>query len=131
MKKIKFCTLLGCSSYNNNIFSEHIGAIRIYVLFAFRWKYLKHFSSHPETKLEKLESCDSNRVLDMDFDQYVSKFPYVESFSVDSPKDINRVEKSIINDKYWGAYYEKVANITFSKNKKLREILNYHFTDVI
>ena len=24
----------------------------------------------------------------------------------------------------------KVANITFSKNKKLREILNYHFTDV-
>ena len=90
--------------YNNNIFSEHIGAIRIYGLFAFRWKYLKLFSSHPETKLEKLESCDSNRVLDMDFDQYVSKFPYVESFSVDSPKDINRVEKSIINDKYWGAY---------------------------
>ena len=85
-------------------FSAKIGAKRIYGLFSFKWKYLKKFSKHPETRLEKLEACDSNRVLDMDFSQYVADYPYVDSFSVDSPSDIQKVESFIINDKYWGKY---------------------------
>ena len=90
--------------YNGNNFSINLGAKRIYGLFAFKWKYLKQFSNHPETYLEKMESCDSNRVLDMDFAQYIAPFPYVNSFSVDNLNDIHLVENSIINDKYWGKY---------------------------
>jgi 3-deoxy-manno-octulosonate cytidylyltransferase (CMP-KDO synthetase) len=90
--------------YNGNNFSPNLGAKRIYGLFAFKWKYLKQFSNHPETYLEKMESCDSNRILDMDFAQYIAPFPYVNSFSVDNLNDIHLVENSIINDKYWGKY---------------------------
>jgi 3-deoxy-manno-octulosonate cytidylyltransferase (CMP-KDO synthetase) len=90
--------------YNNNKFSKELGARRIYGLFAFRWKYLKQFSAHPETRLEKLESCDSNRTLDMDFRQYVAPYPFVRSYSVDNMSDIKIVESYIREDKYWGKY---------------------------
>lgn len=90
--------------YNNNKFSKELGARRIYGLFAFRWKYLKQFSAHPETRLEKLESCDSNRTLDMDFRQYVAPYPFVRSYSVDNLSDIKVVESYIKEDKYWGKY---------------------------
>ena len=90
--------------YNNNKFSLELKARRIYGLFAFRWKYLKQFSAHPETRLEKLESCDSNRTLDMDFRQYVAPYPFVRSYSVDNVNDINIVEAYIREDKYWGKY---------------------------
>ena len=90
--------------YNNNKFSKELGSRRIYGLFAFRWKYLKQFSAHPETRLEKVESCDSNRTLDMDFRQYVAPYPFVRSYSVDNMSDINIVESYIREDKYWGKY---------------------------
>ena len=90
--------------YNNNKFSIEMDARRIYGLFAFKWKYLKQFSAHPETRLEKLESCDSNRVFDMDFSQYIAKYPYIKSYSVDNVKDIALVEANIRADKYWGQY---------------------------
>ena len=90
--------------YNNNKFSIELNARRIYGLFAFRWKYLKQFSAHPETRLEKLESCDSNRTLDMNFRQYVAPYPFVRSYSVDNANDINIVEAFIREDKYWGKY---------------------------
>jgi 3-deoxy-manno-octulosonate cytidylyltransferase (CMP-KDO synthetase) len=90
--------------YNNNKFSKELGARRIYGLFAFRWKYLKQFSAHPETRLEKLESCDSNRTLDMDFRQYVAPYPFVRSYSVDNMSDIKIVESYIREDKYWNKY---------------------------
>lgn len=90
--------------YSGNKFSKEIKAKRIYGLFAFKWKYLKMFSEHPETRLEKLESCDSNRILDMNFTQYIAPFPYIPSFSVDNIEDIKIVESNIKNDKYWGKY---------------------------
>lgn len=90
--------------YNNNKFSKELGSRRIYGLFAFRWKYLKQFSTHPETRLEKVESCDSNRTLDMDFRQYVAPYPFVRSYSVDNMSDIKIVESYIREDKYWGKY---------------------------
>lgn len=90
--------------FSGNIFSKEINAKRIYGLFAFKWKYLKMFSEHPETKLEKLESCDSNRILDMNFSQYIAPFPYIPSYSVDNVDDIKIVEANILNDKYWGKY---------------------------
>ena len=79
-------------------------ARRIYGIFAFRWKYLKAFTNHDETRLELLEACDSNRILDMSFRQYIAPYPYVESFSVDSPSDIELVEKHMIVDNFWSLY---------------------------
>ena len=90
--------------YNNNQFNKNMDARRIYGLFAFKWSYLKLFTNHKETRLEKLESCDSNRTLDMDFRQYIAPYPFVRSYSVDSPKDISIVEKNILDDKYWRKY---------------------------
>ena len=90
--------------YNKNTFSGELEAKRIYGLFAFRWKYLKQFSNHNQTYLEQTEACDSNRILDMNFRQYIAPYPYVKSYSVDSPSDVLLVESHIINDKYWGKY---------------------------
>jgi len=53
--------------YCKGEFGADLGARRIYGIFAFRWKYLQMFTEHPETRLEQLEACDSNRILDMGF----------------------------------------------------------------
>lgn len=90
--------------YCKGAFSPALMARRIYGIFAFRWQYLKAFSAHAETRLEQLEACDSNRILDMRFRQYIAPYPYVESFSVDSPQDIELVERHMAADKYWALY---------------------------
>ena len=79
-------------------------ARRIYGIFAFRWQYLKAFTTHAETRLEQLEACDSNRILDMKFRQYIAPYPYVKSFSVDSLDDLKLVEDHMAADDYWGRY---------------------------
>ena len=90
--------------YCKGVFSEELEARRIYGIFAFRWRYLKEFTEHSETRLEQLEACDSNRILDMQFRQYIAPYKNVKSFSVDSPKDINLVENEIKTDGYWNLY---------------------------
>lgn len=90
--------------YCKGPFTEALGARRIYGIFAFRWKYLKSFTEKEETRLEMLEACDSNRILDMDFRQQVAPYPYQPSFSVDSPKDITLVEQHMKKDELWGKY---------------------------
>lgn len=79
-------------------------ARRIYGIFAFRSRYLKAFTEHKETRLEQLEACDSNRILDMPFRQHIAPYPYVASFSVDSPSDIGFVEEHMVSDEYWEMY---------------------------
>ena len=90
--------------YCKGDFSEELKARRIYGIFAFRWKYLKAFTEHDETRLEILEACDSNRILDMSFKQYIAPYPSIKSFSVDSPEDISLVEKYILDDELTGLY---------------------------
>jgi 3-deoxy-manno-octulosonate cytidylyltransferase (CMP-KDO synthetase) len=90
--------------YCKGPFSAALGARRIYGIFAFRWQYLKVFTAHSETRLEKLESCDSNRILDMPFRQYIAPYPSIKSFSVDSPGDIRIVEEHMTSDEYWHSY---------------------------
>ena len=85
-------------------FSEALLARRIYGILAFRWKYLRAFTAHPETRLERLEACDSNRILDMPFSQYIAPYPHAQSFSVDSPSDIGLVEAHMGSDEYWQMY---------------------------
>jgi 3-deoxy-manno-octulosonate cytidylyltransferase (CMP-KDO synthetase) len=90
--------------YCKGEFSSALMARRIYGIFAFRWKYLKAFTEHEETRLEKLEACDSNRILDMPFRQYIAPYPDIPSYSVDSPSDIELVEKHMVSDEYWSLY---------------------------
>ncbi len=90
--------------YARRPFSLELGARRIYGIFAFRWKYLRAFTEHPETRLEQLEACDSNRILDMPFSQYIASYPSLASFSVDSPPDIALVEAHMADDEYWHRY---------------------------
>lgn len=90
--------------YCKSKFSPALMARRIYGIFAFRWQYLKAFTAHPETRLEKLEACDSNRILDMPFRQYIAPYPYAKSFSVDSLDDLKLVEKHMAADEYWALY---------------------------
>ena len=90
--------------YCKGPFSPALMARRIYGIFAFRWQYLKAFTAHAQTRLEKLEACDSNRILDMSFHQYIAPYPYIESFSVDSPDDVKLVEKHMASDEIWALY---------------------------
>ncbi len=90
--------------YCKGKFSPELNARRIYGIFAFRWKYLKAFTEHPETRLEKVEACDSNRILDMPFSQFIAPYPHLKSFSVDSPGDIALVEQHMTADEYWSRY---------------------------
>ncbi len=62
------------------------------------------FTEHPETRLEQLEACDSNRILDMPFRQHIAPYPNFPSYSVDSPSDIALVEKYMQGDELWGSY---------------------------
>jgi len=90
--------------YSKEKFSPDLMAFRIYGIFSFRWKYLRAFTAHPETRLERLEACDSNRILDMPFRQCIAPYPYLPSFSVDSPSDILIVEAHMSSDEYWHIY---------------------------
>jgi len=85
-------------------FTPELGARRIYGIFAFRWHFLDTFTHMPESRLELIESCDSNRICDNDLRQKVAPYPYVPSFSVDSPSDTKLVEAHIRKDDLWGKY---------------------------
>lgn len=74
-------------------FSIKLDLRRIGGIFAFEYKYLRLFIKKAETRLEKLESCDSNRILDMSFDQYVAKVNIKYSQSVDTLNDLKIVER--------------------------------------
>lgn len=85
-------------------FSPEIGARRIHGILAFRWRLLQLFTSLEATPLEILEACDSNRLCGSGLKQRVAPYPYVPSFSVDSPGDIALVERAMREDPFWGKY---------------------------
>lgn len=81
-----------------------VGARRIGGIFAFRWHFLKTFTSLPESPLEKIESCDSNRILDHGYRQRIAPYPFRPYYSVDSPADTALVEAHMRQDPLWGKY---------------------------
>jgi len=85
-------------------FSAEPGALRVGGIFGFRRKFLKWFTSTPESPLEISESCDSNRICDNGFRQRIAPVPYRAYVSVDSPQDIALVEAVIKDDPLWGRY---------------------------
>jgi 3-deoxy-manno-octulosonate cytidylyltransferase (CMP-KDO synthetase) len=62
------------------------------------------FTSLPESPLELVESCDSNRICDNGYAQLIAPYRHIPSFSVDSPDDIKRVEDHMLADALWGKY---------------------------
>ena len=95
--------------YCKGEFSGELMARRVHGIFAFRWRHLKEFTEHPETYLEKVEACDSNRILDMTFRQYIAPYDAIPSFSVDSPGDVELVEKHIREDGIWDLYQPRMS----------------------
>jgi len=85
-------------------FTPELGARRIHGIFAFRWHFLKTFTSLPESPLELVESCDSNRIPDNGYRQKVAPYPFRPSFSVDRPADIELVEAHMRQDPLFGQY---------------------------
>ena len=84
--------------YTEN-FSKKTKAKRIYGIFAFRWHSLKKFYFTKPSFLEVSESCDSNRICDNYGGQFIAKQKYEDSFSVDTEKDLKKVEKYLKNNK--------------------------------
>jgi 3-deoxy-manno-octulosonate cytidylyltransferase (CMP-KDO synthetase) len=85
-------------------FSAELGARRIHGIFAFRFHFLKTFTQTPESPLEQLEACDSNRICGCGLQQKVAPYPHRFTFSVDSPADTELVEKYMRQDELWGRY---------------------------
>lgn len=75
--------------------TPEVGAKRIYGIFAFRWKFLREFTNLPESPLELVESCDSNRIFDHGLKQRIAPYRFVPSYSVDNPADILKVEEAM------------------------------------
>ena len=92
-----------CKKWSNETKAKRIAGI-----FAFKWHYLKKFTSLAESPLELAEACDSNRLYDNSLTQRVALFPYTDSFSVDTPEDAKKVEKYIQNDSLWNLYSKKI-----------------------
>ncbi|MEE9250433.1 MAG: 3-deoxy-manno-octulosonate cytidylyltransferase, partial [Alphaproteobacteria bacterium] len=84
--------------------TPEVGARRIYGILAFRWHFLKWFTGEPQSPLEIVESCDSNRICDHGGGQRIAPYAYIPSFSVDSPADREKVEREMANDPFWGKY---------------------------
>ena len=72
-------------------FNQKIGAKRIYGIFAFRYDFLKKFNSTSESFLEKIESCDTNRICESTGDLYEVEYPHQEIIAIDTIKDLKRV----------------------------------------
>jgi len=85
-------------------FNKSLKAKRIYGIFAFKWKFLKKFHLTPESFLEKVEACDSNRICDNYGTQYIASYPYKDSFSVDCKKDLEKVCRYMKKDKLYNFY---------------------------
>jgi 3-deoxy-manno-octulosonate cytidylyltransferase (CMP-KDO synthetase) len=85
-------------------FNSVIGAKRVSGIFAFHWHFLKIFNALVESPLELHESCDSNRIVDHGYKQRVAPIPYQPYFSVDSPPDIEIVERYMPQDRLCGTY---------------------------
>ena len=87
--------------------SLDIEAKRIYGIFGFRWGFLRKFTKMPESPLELVESCDSNRLYDNGLTQRVAQYPYVDSFAVDTPEDATKVDSHIKSDPSCRNYNEQ------------------------
>lgn len=87
-----------------NKFHRSINAKRIYGIFGFKFDYLNKFTKMKTSYIEKLESCDTNRLCSNDNNHYVVNYKFYNSYSVDRPSQIktvsNYLKKDILFKKY-------------------------------
>ena len=69
----------------------------------FRRDFLYRFNSLPPTPLETAESVDMLRVLEHGYRVKMVISPHA-TYSVDTPQDLNEVEKMLFNDPLCGGY---------------------------
>jgi len=93
--------------YSKHGFQQSLGAQRIYGIFGFTREVLDIFTKSIQTRLELLESCDSNRIFDLPFTQNIARLEYSESFAVDTIEDLEKVRAFMPFDKLYQMY--KVA----------------------
>ena len=88
-------------------FSKKTKAKRIYGIFAFKWHALKKFHFTKPSFLEVSEACDSNRICDNYGGQFIAKQKYEDSFSVDTEKDLKKVERYLKKNTQTYKYLKK------------------------
>lgn len=86
-------------------FNKSINAKRIYGIFGFKFSYLNQFTKKMKASyLEKLESCDTNRICSNDTNHYVVDYKFYNSYSVDLRSHIKVVAKYLKNDLFFKKY---------------------------
>ncbi len=90
--------------YAKDGFTPELGAMRVGGIFGFRWSFLRWFTETPESPLEQVEACDSNRICDNGFFQRIAPIAWRPYVSVDSPHDVTMVEAVMKDDPLWGRY---------------------------
>jgi 3-deoxy-manno-octulosonate cytidylyltransferase (CMP-KDO synthetase) len=90
--------------YMENFCLIHSFPYRVGGIFAFREVCLKHFAESAESTLEKIEMCDSNRILESDFRQIAFVNNDAEYYSVDSPEDLINAEAFFLKDRLVSTY---------------------------
>ena len=63
----------------------------------FRRNYLLEFNSTPQTPLEKIESIDMLRIIETGGKIRMAPME-TETFSVDTPEDLQKVQQAMAND---------------------------------
>jgi len=66
-------------------------AKKIIGVYAFRFKALMQFKNTSQTFLEKIESCDTNRVCETTQDMYAVNYPFKKIIAIDTIKDLKKV----------------------------------------
>lgn len=83
---------------------------RIIGIFSFKYWMLRKFGDLAESRLEKLEACDSNRLYDNGFYQHIALCPTNGSHPVDSPSDLELVIERMKSDNFYLSGYRACEN---------------------
>ena len=68
-------------------------AKKIVGIYAFKFNSLLKFKNTKQTFLEKLESCDTNRICETSGDLYAVDYPYQNIIAVDTINDLKKVRR--------------------------------------
>ena len=66
-------------------------AKKIIGVYAFRFKSLIKFKNTRQTFLEKVESCDTNRICETTQDMYAVNYPFKKIIAIDTIQDLKKV----------------------------------------
>ncbi len=66
-------------------------AKKIIGVYAFRLRALTKFKNTKQTYLEKIESCDTNRICETTSDMYAVDYPYKKIIAIDTIQDLKKV----------------------------------------